>query len=341
MRFKKLKILKNSLHSYQRAQPSHNPIVGTSYRVTNTLTKTHSRVLIVVSPLNKMVTNSTRSVTIPDISKHKRASPDSSGSSIEIQSIPNNRAIRSKHVSFHLQANNNTDDDPVPERLNIRVDDWDPARDYHVIPEATKSWNLAMEEYRSAARDQSRLHRLKDAQINHRPDLWMYGPAPTPEHLRPVSADNINIIHESAQKILDATVDNVCNRMERSQRQGERHLTHIRHDYEDTGNNDYYIAERRLLGIVGHYRIKEKDTQAKSTADENSKCPTDAQMWSRDLAHRQVQTEDQELRSRKRNRSRSNSRTKSASRNYQAPSTSRGRAYRPRPQSRAQTRSTY
>ena len=180
----------------------HDPIEGTSYRVTNTLTKQKSllgeieeiekQFLLIpdtqpntqnpfkgidsrVSPMNKMLTIPTQSVAISDISKHKRASPDSSGSSIEIQSIPNNPATRNKHVSFHLvssvllacntsvlllacnlhaviHANNNTDDDPVPERF--KVYDWDPARDY-VIPEATKSWNLATEEYRSAALDHS------------------------------------------------------------------------------------------------------------------------------------------------------------------------------------------
>ena len=58
--------------------------------------------------------------------------------------------------------------------------------------------------------------------------------------------------------------------MEKSQKQGDRHLTHTRQDYEDTGNNDYHIAECRLLGIVGHYRIKEKDTQAKITPDRHT-----------------------------------------------------------------------
>ena len=75
-------------------------------------------------------------VTISTLPILIRARPDSS---IEIQSIPNNPAIHKKHVFFHLQVNNNTDEDPVPERLNVKVDNWDPARDYHVIPEATKS----------------------------------------------------------------------------------------------------------------------------------------------------------------------------------------------------------
>ena len=107
-------------------------------------------------------------IHITDISKCKRASPESSSSSTEIQSVPNNPALRNKHVSFHFQANNNTDDDPVPDKLNVKVDDWDPARDYQIIPEASKSWNLAMDEYRSAARDHSRLRQLKDAQANRR-----------------------------------------------------------------------------------------------------------------------------------------------------------------------------
>ena len=50
------------------------------------------------------------------------------------------------------QTNNITDhDDSVPAKLNVKVDDWDPARDYHIIPEANKSWNLAMDEYRCVA----------------------------------------------------------------------------------------------------------------------------------------------------------------------------------------------
>ena len=61
----------------------------------------------------------------------------------------------------------------------------------------------------------------------------MYGLSPTPEHLRPISAEITNIIHESTQKILEATVD-VCTRMDRAQKQGERHLTHTRQDYNDT-----------------------------------------------------------------------------------------------------------
>ena len=77
---------------------------------------------------------------------------------------------------------------------------------------------------------------------------------------------------------LDETMDNVLTRIEKLQKQGERHLNHTRQDYEDTGNNDYHIAECKLLGIVGHYRIKEKDTQAKITVDEHSKCPTDAKI---------------------------------------------------------------
>ena len=39
------------------------------------------------------------------------------------------------------------------------VDDFDVARDYQVIEEASKSWSLALEELRSATRDHSRLHR--------------------------------------------------------------------------------------------------------------------------------------------------------------------------------------
>ena len=81
--------IKEQFSLLPESHPSHDPIVGTSFRViTLSLNKIHFKGIDSrVSPLNKMVTNSTRSVTIPDISKRKRASPDSSGSSIEIQSI--------------------------------------------------------------------------------------------------------------------------------------------------------------------------------------------------------------------------------------------------------------
>ena len=203
--------------------------------------------------------------------------------------MPINPALRNKHVSFLLQGNNTDKDDTVPDKLNVKIDHWDPARDYHVIPEASKSWNLAMEEYRSAARDHSCLCRLTDAQINKRPDLWMYGLSPAPDHMKPLSSEIIsNIIHEASKKILDVTVSTLRTRMDRAQKQGERHVGPTKQDYDDAGNPDYQIAEHRLLGIVGHYRIKEKDTQAKITSDEHSRRPTDPTTWSRDLAHRRV-----------------------------------------------------
>ena len=90
-----------------------------------------------------------------------------------------------------------------------------------------------------------------------------------------------------------------------------------------------------------YYRIKEKDTQVKITADEHSKRPTNSQMWSRDLAHCRIQAEDQELMSRKCNRSRSNSCNRSASHNFQGPSASRGCSYCPRSQTRAPSRPEY
>ena len=62
--------------------------------------------------------------------------------------------LRNKHVSFDFQANNNTDhDDAILAKLNVKVDDWDPAWDYHIIQETSKSWNLAMDKCRSEARD--------------------------------------------------------------------------------------------------------------------------------------------------------------------------------------------
>ena len=85
--------------------------------------------------------------------------------------------------------------------------------------------------------------------------------------MRPLSAEISNIIHESAQNILDTTVKNIHTRIDRAQKQGDRHLSHTKQDYEDTDNADYYIAERRLLSILGHYKFKEKDTQAKITSD--------------------------------------------------------------------------
>ena len=114
----------------------------------------------------------------------------------------------------------------------------------------------------------------------------------TPDHLSPLSAEITNISHESAQKLLDATTESMHIRMDRSQKQGERHLTPTKQDYNYTENADFEIAEHSLLGIMGHYRMKEKDIQAKFTA----KRPTNSQIWSCDLTHHQ--TEDQELRSR-------------------------------------------
>ena len=131
-----------------------------------------------------------------------------------------------------------------------------------------------MDKYRCAARDHICLHMLKDDQINRRPDLWMYGRSPAQDHMRPLSAEITNIIHDYAQKILDATVDTIRTRMDRAPKQGDRHLTYTKQDYEDADNSDYQIAEHRVLGIIGHHRIKEKDTQAKMTSDEYSRRPT-------------------------------------------------------------------
>ena len=86
----------------------------------------------------------------------------------------------------------------------------------------------------------------------------MYGLSLAPEHMRPLSAEISNIIYESAQKILDATGDTICTKMDRAQKQGERHFAHTNQDYKDYDNPDYLISECRLLGIVGHYHIREK-----------------------------------------------------------------------------------
>ena len=154
-------------------------------------------------------------------------------------------------------------------------------------------------------------HWFTDAQINRRPDIWIYGLSPVPEHMRPLSAEISNIIHESAQNILDATVEIIVHTiMDRAQRQGDRHQAHTKQNYEDTDNADYQIAERTLLSIVGHYSIKEKATHAKITSDEHSRIPTDLPTWSRDLAQDRVQTEEQKMCSRKRNRSHSTSRSR-------------------------------
>ena len=142
----------------------------------------------------------------------------------------------------------------------------------------------------------------------------MYDLSPAPDHMKPLSAEISNIIHESSQKILD--ISTICTRMDLAQKQGERHLGYTKQDYEDATNPDYLISERRLQGIMGHYRIKEEDTQAKINSDEHTRRPTGVSTWSRDLAHRRVQTEEQEVRSRKRNRSRSSSHSISRSRAY-------------------------
>ena len=250
--------------------------------------------------------------------KRDELSPESSNSSISVQIAPNNPATRNdKHVSFQLQENNNANETTEPEiplKLNTSVDDFDPARDYIVIPEAERNWQLSLEELRSAARDHSRLQRLLASKKSSKPDLWMLGLAPVPEHLVPLPATISTLITECADQILDATIQHIKARLSKSQKQADRHLAHTKQDYADAGDPQYDVAEKRLLGITKHYRLREKEIQARIALDEDAQRPTDAASTINMLAKRRIPTQNQEIRARKRNRSRSRSRSKGGNR---------------------------
>ena len=123
----------------------------------------------------------------------------------------------------------------------------------------------------------------------------------------------------------------LTNRLSISQKQGERYLDNVRSTYEDLSDEDFALAERRLLGIVTYYRNKEKSLQQKVASEQEAKRPTSDDQWQSALSKRKTPTTAQESRSRKRNRSRTASRSRSRSRGNQAPSTSGTQSRAPRP----------
>ena len=184
-------------------------------------------------------------------------------------------------------------------------------------------WMLAMDELRQAARDHSRLTRINRAVTANTPDLWMFGLAPAPEYLQPFASELLELFQHQAQSILTQVQELLKARLDVAQRQAQRYLGHVRDTYQDLHNQDYNLAERRLLGIVTHYRIRERDNQSRISIDEETRRPKTTDQWKDALARRRTPTEAQTSRSRKRNRSRSNSRSKSRGRSPAAgPSTS-------------------
>ena len=170
------------INSIEYSQEPGNPFKGLAQRITNTS-----------SSKFKTKRDTSVSTNTQDTTDLKRKRSDRSSNSSIAQDTPINPAMRdNKHVSFILQENNNNiaegtqtgADIPVPEKLNIEVGEKDPAREYKVISEAEKMWRLALDEYRTAARDHSRLTRVAQAINDNKPDLWVYGIAPAPDYMQ-------------------------------------------------------------------------------------------------------------------------------------------------------------
>ena len=248
-----------------------------------------------------------------------------SDNSIDKLTVPPNPATRLKHVSFQFQANNNgpENDDDVPDQLKVVVGQDDPARTYEVITEASKTWKLAMEELRHTARQHSRIQHVNKAIADKNPDLAFFGLAPMETYMKPLMAKLLPKIKEQALDLMTDFRELLMDNFKNSERQGNRYLTNVKSTYEELSNPDYIKAERRLLGIIGHYRVKERNLLAKNREEQDKLRPTSEGEWVDVLQQRRIPTAAQTNRvrqSRKRQRE-SRSRSESGSRRPQRPVT--------------------
>ncbi len=115
-------------------------------------------------------------------------------------------------------------------------------------------------------------------------------------------------------------------RMEMAEKQSGRFMREVRDTYNDLMNPDYPLAERRLLGIISHYRQKEKLLMTKYNEEQKKHVPTARSEMTEQLSKRKAPTKEQAARTTRRNRSRSRSRSRGAA----STSESRSRAPRPR-----------
>ena len=68
--------------------------------------------------------------------------------------------------------------------------------------------------------------------------------------MQPLSSKLTNIIHETAQKLLTATVDIIDDSVTRAQKQGDQHLTHTKQGYEESENVNYHAGCCALWAIT-------------------------------------------------------------------------------------------
>ena len=306
---------------------SNSPFQGLPKRENN------ARPTARIFSINNVAPTNTQVQPITIDSKRKRSE---SSSSIDKIAPPANPAPRNKLVTFdlHLQGNNNgnssdgttnngtinnTDapnqatDQDIPAQLNVEVGEADPARNYKVIPEAEKMWKLAMEELRLAARSHSRLTHVNHCLANSAPDLYLYGITPVPDYMQPYMKDILPKIHEQAMDLQQEVKMAIEKTLDLTQKQANRYMTNVKDTYEDVSNTDYPLAERRLLGITGHYRSKEKTTLEKILSEQITKRPNTQDEWLNTLTSRRS---NQVARSRKRTRSNTRSPSRSASHDH-------------------------
>ena len=201
----------------------------------------------------------------------------SSNNSIVEPTKPENPGNQNKRVSFVFSFQNNNNDDAetiiVPDILNTKIEDEDPARDYKVIPEASAVWMLALDELRTAARHHSRMARITKAVQDGKPDLWSLGIMPAPEWMATLIPELSSIISKQAEQLMEATKNILERRLQMAQKQANRYMTMVKETYVELSNDDFPLAEKRLLGIVSHYRFKEKEIQKKFQENQEEKRP--------------------------------------------------------------------
>ena len=93
--------------------------------------------------------------------------------------------------------------------INTSVGEADPARDYVVADEASTIWMLALDELRTSTID----HSQQGSSTIYSGLIWMYGLAPAPDYLQPLSTDPINIFDGQVQEILIAVMDFLTSRL--------------------------------------------------------------------------------------------------------------------------------
>ena len=78
-----------------------------------------------------------------------------------------------------------------------------------------------------------------------------------------------HLFADTGKEILAATIELLKTWMSWAEQQADCHLIHVNQDY-DAGDSDYPLAERRLLGIVKDYHLKEKDLHTWIVIDEET-----------------------------------------------------------------------